>query len=55
VTRSRRRNSGSDADQLARLTHVPGLFWVGLFLAVSLTCVALGAQFLGLYCVALCV
>ncbi len=25
----------SDADQLARLTHVPGLAWVGLFLIVA--------------------
>ncbi|MFC5931440.1 M50 family peptidase [Cryobacterium melibiosiphilum] len=54
VTRSRRRNSGSDADQLARLTHVPGLIWVGVFLAVSLACLTLGAQFLGLTCVVLC-
>ncbi|TFD45170.1 M50 family peptidase [Cryobacterium frigoriphilum] len=54
VTRSRRRSSGSDADQLARLTHIPGLFWVVVFFAVSLACAALGAQLLGLYCVVRC-
>ena len=54
VTRSRRRNSGSDADQLARLTHIPGLFWVAVFLAVNLASVALSAQFLGLFCVVRC-
>jgi hypothetical protein len=54
VTRSRQRSSGSDADQLARLTHLPGLFWVAVFLIVSLASVALSAQFLGLYCVAGC-
>lgn len=54
VTRSRRRSTGSDADQLARLTHLPGLFWVGIFLAVNLVGVVLGAQFLGLYCVVRC-
>lgn len=32
----------SDADQLARLTHVPGIVWVGLFLIVALGCLALG-------------
>ena len=52
VTRSRRRATGSDADQLARLTHLPGLFWVGVFLAVNLGCAVLAAQFLGLWCVA---
>ncbi|MDH6237358.1 M50 family metallopeptidase [Cryobacterium sp. CG_9.6] len=38
----------SDADQLARLTHVPGLFWVGVFLAIDLCCVVIAARFLGL-------
>lgn len=54
VTRSRRRNTGSDADQLARQTRIPGLIWVGLFLAVSLTCTALGGHLLGLYCLVGC-
>ena len=33
--RRRGRAGDSDADQLARLTHLPGLFWVGVFLAVT--------------------
>ncbi|ANS30578.1 hypothetical protein R1CP_29750 [Rhodococcus opacus] len=32
----------SDADQLARLTRVPGIVWVGLSLLVTLGCLALG-------------
>ncbi len=36
----------SDADQLARLTRVPGLVWVGVFLAVTGACLALGAAWL---------
>ncbi|WP_072691320.1 M50 family metallopeptidase [Rhodococcus marinonascens] len=32
----------SDADQLARLTHIPGLVWVGLFLVVTVSCLVLG-------------
>ena len=39
--RRRRRSSTSDADQLARLTGLPGLVWVGVFLAVTVG--ALGA------------
>lgn len=37
---SRRRtpNGRSDADQLARLTHLPGLFWVFVFVLVALAC-----------------
>ena len=54
MSRSRRRATGSDADQLARLTHVPGLFWVGVFLAVNFGCALLAAQFLGLWCVVGC-
>lgn len=54
VTRSRRRASGSDADQLARLTHLPGLVWVGVFIAVNLACLICAAQFLGLWCVVSC-
>ncbi|MFJ6381824.1 M50 family metallopeptidase [Kitasatospora sp. NPDC092039] len=36
----------SDADQLARLTHVPALAWVTVFLLVALACLALGAAWL---------
>ncbi|MFO7689425.1 MAG: M50 family metallopeptidase [Cryobacterium sp.] len=54
VTRSRRRASGSDADQLARLTHLPGIVWVGVFVAVNLACAAVAAQLLGLWCVSVC-
>lgn len=36
----------SDADQLARVTHVPGLFWVGLFGLVNLGALAGGALLL---------
>ena len=44
--RRRHRSSGSDADQLARLTGVPGLVWVGVFLAVSLGSLVTGARWL---------
>lgn len=44
--RRRRRTSGSDADVLARLTHLPGLLWVGVFLAVDVAALALGAWLL---------
>ncbi|MBP1242231.1 hypothetical protein ABID92_002403 [Frigoribacterium sp. PvP120] len=39
--RSARRGGSteSDADQLARLTHVPGVLWVGVFVAVTAACV----------------
>ncbi|MCX4754785.1 M50 family metallopeptidase [Kitasatospora purpeofusca] len=36
----------SDADQLARLTGVPGLAWVTLFLVTALAALALGADWL---------
>jgi hypothetical protein len=36
----------SDADQLARLTRVPGLLWVGLFGLVNLATLVLGAGLL---------
>ncbi|GAA2776793.1 M50 family metallopeptidase [Kitasatospora sp. CM 4170] len=44
----RRRGEGgdSDADQLARLTGVPGLAWVTLFLVTALVCLAVGAHWL---------
>ncbi|MCE7006538.1 M50 family metallopeptidase [Kibdelosporangium philippinense] len=40
--RRRRQARDSDADQLARLTGAPGLFWVGMFMVI-----AIGALFLG--------
>ncbi|WP_423923655.1 M50 family metallopeptidase [Frigoribacterium sp. 2-23] len=45
---SRRRSPGgqSDADQLARLTRVPGLFWVAVFVLVAIACLAGGAGLL---------
>jgi hypothetical protein len=44
--RRRGRARTSDADTLARLTPLPGLVWVGFFLAVTLGCLALGAGWL---------
>lgn len=44
--RRRGRARSSDADQLARLTGVPGLVWVGLFLVVTVGCLVLGATWL---------
>ena len=45
LQRARRggRARGSDADQLARLTRLPGLFWVVLFLAANVAALAGGA------------
>ncbi len=43
----------SDADQLARLTHLPGLLWCGVFLLVSLAALGYGAIVLGVEQVAL--
>ena len=45
-SRRARRAPQSDADQLARLTRLPGTFWVGVFLVVDLGALALGAWFL---------
>lgn len=49
-TRSRSRQAAreSDADQLARLTHLPGIVWVVVFLIIGVACAWLGAGFLGL-------
>ncbi|MCW2793400.1 MAG: putative rane protein [Nocardioides sp.] len=44
--RRRGRARSSDADTLARLTGLPGLVWVGFFLAVTLGCLVLGAGWL---------
>jgi hypothetical protein len=41
-SRARRAAPDSDADQLARLTRVPGIVWVGLFLLVNIGCLLLG-------------
>ncbi len=45
LQRSRRagRARDSDADQLARLTFLPGIVWVGFFLMVTLGSLAVGA------------
>ncbi|MDY0890716.1 M50 family metallopeptidase [Frigoribacterium sp. CFBP9030] len=39
-SRRRSRTTGSDADQLAALTRVPGVVWVGVFVIVALVCLA---------------
>ncbi|WP_241986671.1 M50 family metallopeptidase [Cryobacterium fucosi] len=48
VSRSRRGGLSSDADQLARLTHVPGIVWAALFVLVAVLCAGLGASVLGI-------
>jgi Peptidase M50B-like len=44
--RRRGRGRASDADLLARLTHVPGLVWVGVFLVSTTGCLVLGGRLL---------
>ncbi|MEU4562105.1 M50 family metallopeptidase [Actinoplanes sp. NPDC023936] len=44
--RSRGRMRDSDADQLSRLTHLPAMFWVGVFLVVNLVALLAGAVLL---------
>jgi hypothetical protein len=44
--RRRRGARGSDADQLARLTRLPAVFWVGFFLLVDVGALVLGARWL---------
>jgi Peptidase M50B-like len=46
TARRRRGAPDSDADQLARLTPLPALVWVGVFLAVDLGALVLGASWL---------
>jgi hypothetical protein len=46
TARRRRRAPDSDADQLARLTPLPALLWVGLFLLVDLGALLLGGYWL---------
>ena len=48
ITRSRRRGQASDADQLARLSHLPGLVWVIVFCAVAGASLVAAARLLGL-------
>jgi hypothetical protein len=48
VTRSRLRGSASDADQLARLSHLPGLFWVAVFFAAAGACLVGAGRLLAL-------
>jgi len=38
--------TSSDADQLARLTRLPSIVWVGFFLAVTVGALALGARWM---------
>ena len=40
------RGRGSDADVLARLTRLPGVVWVVVFLAVTVGCLLLGGRLL---------
>ena len=40
------RTTSSDADQLARLTRVPAIVWVGFFLVVTVGALALGARWM---------
>jgi hypothetical protein len=40
------RGSGSDADQLARLTRLPAIIWVGFFLVVTVGALAQGARWM---------
>ena len=48
LARHRRGSGGtsSDADQLARLTRLPAIVWVGFFLAVTVGALALGAHWM---------
>lgn len=46
TSRRRRRAPDSDADQLARLTPFPALFWVGVFLLVDVGALLLGGYWL---------
>lgn len=45
--RRRRRTRTTDADILARLTHLPAILWVGAFVILDLAALALGAWWLG--------
>jgi peptidase M50B-like protein len=41
--RRRGRMPDSDADQLAGVTHIPAIFWIGVFLVVNLAALIIGA------------
>lgn len=47
VTRRRTRRGASDADALARLTHVPAVVWVAAFVAVTAVCAVTAGILLG--------
>ncbi|PPF69599.1 hypothetical protein C5E16_04590 [Clavibacter michiganensis] len=47
-SRSRRGGGASDADQLGRLTHLPGILWVGVLVLVAAACLAGGTVLLGI-------
>ena len=47
ASRRRNRRGSSDADQLARLTHLPGLVWVGVFLVLAVGCAYAAGMLLG--------
>lgn len=47
-SRSRSRGTSSDADQLARLTHIPGVVWVVVFFGAAVACAGFAGRFLGL-------
>lgn len=46
ASRRRGRATASDADQLATLTHVPGVVWILVFAVVCLGCAAVGGWLL---------
>lgn len=48
LQRARRRRAApdSDADQLSRLTHLPAVLWVGVFLLIDVGALALGGWWL---------
>jgi hypothetical protein len=46
VARHRGQVAASDADQLARLTRVPALFWIGIFLLLTVAALAGGGWLL---------
>lgn len=46
ASRRRGQQRTSDADQLARLTHLPGIVWVGFFLLVTLAAAVVGGWLL---------
>jgi hypothetical protein len=48
ATRSRQGGTASDADQLARLTHLPGIVWVIVFFAATGACLVAAARLLAL-------